>query len=52
MGFWANAEMFEVTDVKKYNKTMGKLSLVCSLYQRENGKLEANFLSVMGSSQL
>ena len=25
MGFWANAKMFEVTDVKKYNKAMGKL---------------------------
>ena len=25
MGFWANAEMFEVTDVKKYNTAMGKL---------------------------
>lgn len=25
MGFWANAEMFEVTDVKKYNAAMGKL---------------------------
>lgn len=25
MGFWANAEMFEVTDVKKYNRAMGKL---------------------------
>lgn len=25
MGFWANAEMFEVTNVKKYNCAMGKL---------------------------
>ena len=25
MGFWANAKMFEVTDVKKYNGAMGKL---------------------------
>ena len=25
MGFWANAKMFEVTDVKKYNAAMGKL---------------------------
>lgn len=25
MGFWANAEMFEVTDVKKYNGAVGKL---------------------------
>ena len=25
IGFWANAEMFEVTDVKKYNAAMGKL---------------------------
>lgn len=22
-GFWANAKMFEVTDVKRYNRTMG-----------------------------
>ena len=25
MGFWANAKMFEVTDVRKYNAAMGKL---------------------------
>lgn len=25
MGFWANAEVFEVTDVKKYNRAVGKL---------------------------
>lgn len=25
LGFWANVEMFEVTDVKKYNSAMGKL---------------------------
>ena len=25
VGFWANAEMFQVTDVKKYNKAMCKL---------------------------
>ncbi len=25
MGFWANAKMFEVTDVKKYNRAMCKL---------------------------
>ena len=25
VGFWANAEMFEVTDVKKYNNAVGKL---------------------------
>lgn len=25
MGFWANAEMFEVTDIKKYNHAMSKL---------------------------
>lgn len=25
MGFWANAEMFEVTDIKKYNGAMTKL---------------------------
>ena len=25
MGFWANAKMFEVTDVKNYNAAMGKL---------------------------
>ena len=24
-GFWANAKMFEVNDVKKYNYAMGKL---------------------------
>ncbi len=24
-GFWANAEMFEVTDVKKYNSAVAKL---------------------------
>lgn len=24
-GFWANAEMFEVSDVKAYNRAMGKL---------------------------
>ncbi len=25
VGFWANAEMFEVTDVKRYNRAMCKL---------------------------
>ena len=25
MGFWANAELFEVTDIKKYNRAMAKL---------------------------
>lgn len=25
VGFWANAEMFEVTDVKRYNRAVGKL---------------------------
>jgi len=25
MGFWANAEMFEVTDIKKYNRAVAKL---------------------------
>ena len=25
MGFWANAKMFEVTDVRKYNAAMGRL---------------------------
>lgn len=25
MGFWANAKMFEVTDLKKYNTAVGKL---------------------------
>lgn len=25
MGFWANAKMFEVVDVKKYNRAMAKL---------------------------
>lgn len=28
VGFWANAKMFEVTDVKKYNAAMGKLFCV------------------------
>ena len=23
MGFWANAEMFQVSDTKRYNRTMG-----------------------------
>ena len=26
VGFWANAELFEVTDIKKYNHAMSKLS--------------------------
>lgn len=25
VGFWANVEMFQVTDIKKYNSAMGKL---------------------------
>lgn len=25
VGFWANAKMFEVTDIKKYNASVGKL---------------------------
>ena len=25
IGFWANVDMFEVTDIKKYNSAMGKL---------------------------
>lgn len=25
VGFWANAEMFQVTDIKRYNKAMCKL---------------------------
>lgn len=28
MGFWANAEMFAVTDIKKYNGAMAKLFCV------------------------
>ena len=28
MGFWANAKMFEVTDVRKYNAAMGKLFII------------------------
>lgn len=28
MGFWANAEVFEVTDVKKYNRAVSKLFFV------------------------
>lgn len=31
MGFWANAEMFEVTDIKKYNGAMGKLFCVMGI---------------------
>lgn len=28
VGFWANAEMFEVTDVRKYNRDMARLFAV------------------------
>ena len=28
MGFWANAQMFEVTDRKKYNAAAGKLFII------------------------
>ena len=28
VGFWANVKMFEVTDVKKYNRAVGKLFCV------------------------
>ena len=28
MGFWANAKMFEVTDVRKYNAAVGKLFIL------------------------
>lgn len=28
IGFWANAEMFEVTDIKKYNGAVAKLFCV------------------------
>ena len=28
MGFWANAQMFEVTDRKKYNAAVGKLFII------------------------
>ena len=28
MGFWANAKMFEVTDVKRYNHAVGKMWIV------------------------
>lgn len=31
MGFWANAEMFEVTDIKKYNCAMGKLFCILGI---------------------
>lgn len=31
VGFWANAKMFEVTDVKKYNAAMGKLYCIMGL---------------------
>lgn len=30
-GFWANAEQFEVTDVRAYNKAMGKLWIVVAV---------------------
>lgn len=30
-GFWANAEQFEVTDVRAYNKTMSKLWFVAAV---------------------
>ena len=30
-GFWANAEMFEVNDIRKYNHAMGKLWCVFGL---------------------
>lgn len=28
MGFWANTEMFEVTDVRQYNHAVGKMWIV------------------------
>ena len=28
VGFWANAEMFEVTDVRAYNRAVGKMFIV------------------------
>ncbi|MDD3220809.1 MAG: hypothetical protein EOM34_07575 [Clostridia bacterium] len=31
VGFWANADMFEVTDVKKYNHAVAKLFCVFGL---------------------
>ena len=30
-GFWANAEQFEVTDVRAYNNAMGKLWIVVAV---------------------
>ena len=30
-GFWANAEQFEVTDVRAYNKAMSKLWFVAAV---------------------
>ena len=30
-GFWANAEQFEVTDVRAYNRTMSKLWFVAAV---------------------
>lgn len=30
-GFWANAEQFEVTDVRAYNNAMGRLWIVAAL---------------------
>ncbi len=31
-GFWANAEQFEVTDVRAYNKAMSKLWFVAAVF--------------------
>lgn len=33
MGFWANAEVFEVSDVKKYNYAMAKLFCIFGMVQ-------------------
>ncbi len=31
MGFWANAKMFEVTDIRKYNAAIGKLFIALGI---------------------
>lgn len=31
MGFWANVQMFEVTDRKKYNAAVGKLFIILGI---------------------
>ena len=56
VGFWANAEMYEVVDVKAYNTAMGKLWIVFGfvfillgipLLSEQNSPLI--FISIVGS---